>query len=531
MSSWTCSACLEAISESCAIRQICGDDCPAALCKPCFLRYLDIKAKDALLGVVTSVHCPTCMKPASFFRLDALAPKNSALRKLRDASLKACTVRCASCDKVNCLLPPPGIETIERHGPAGAWTAFLSSIPEASETNKSAFIRECVAYCCHERSPQQLLAAVEAILKATVATVLPALLPAIYDVERRARLFLSWRRREPFATTRCCERSVCFVCQTDGHHAGVPCQDQLALVADVAQCPQCHLVLVKVDGCNAMVCYCGKNFDWAKEVTTYQHRAAFDVHRHIWSRICFFLRARASRTRHSTFIVSQIPSAVLQLKLVRISQFLATVSPLKSYLRRGIAFRRYDKCVVQCVPSIVTAWHLERHRRQFSATTVPAIVLAVREARFQVIQDTLSTSAALRGRFKSLLEYYRHHHHYRAFGAALALLSAAVAARRFKQLEAALPRWTAFRREFLRYVFRRRYNAVVAQVVLHAYKFGAAAIAKDEWVLALGLQTPAKKIKSRTARRSKAGAHKAKAAPIFPFGSTSASTSALFNVF
>lgn len=94
--------------------------------------------------------------------------------------------------------------------------------------------------------------------------VTPVLL-SVTDTERRATLQLRLCNVFTFVITLCCKRMHCFICKTQGAHAGETCEQRLAKqgLAQVKICPACGLFLVKGDGCDSIKCVCGHGFGWS----------------------------------------------------------------------------------------------------------------------------------------------------------------------------------------------------------------------------------------------------------------------------
>eukprot|EP00903_Cladosiphon_okamuranus_P020275 g18606.t2 len=91
------------------------------------------------------------------------------------------------------------------------------------------------------------------------------LMNCIEDSERRASMHVRFIRSNPMVTTECCQAEHCFRCRVFGGHAPHNCQQYEAQRSyeDVIQCPGCGVYVVKGDGCDAITCICGYDFDWS----------------------------------------------------------------------------------------------------------------------------------------------------------------------------------------------------------------------------------------------------------------------------
>jgi hypothetical protein len=95
------------------------------------------------------------------------------------------------------------------------------------------------------------------------------LLSVIENPERRLNLQLRFYRDYPEVNSICCTRPHCFKCKTS-YHTGKTCAQMEGAGKDtkdndIIDCPQCGISLVKGDGCSAIHCFCGKEFNWDVE--------------------------------------------------------------------------------------------------------------------------------------------------------------------------------------------------------------------------------------------------------------------------
>ena len=91
--------------------------------------------------------------------------------------------------------------------------------------------------------------------------VLPSL---VFDLERRTAMQLAWLRKFPFCESPCCDEPMCFKCKTAGHHEGMTCAERQRMEDGIeAQfCPSCGVATVKSEGCDHIVCVCGREWTW-----------------------------------------------------------------------------------------------------------------------------------------------------------------------------------------------------------------------------------------------------------------------------
>jgi len=87
-------------------------------------------------------------------------------------------------------------------------------------------------------------------------------LSSIEDVERRMTLALALLRRFPFITTECCDMKHCFRCQQGHWHVEESCEEADCNDLSIQSCPECCVMISKIDGCNSVLCLCGANFQW-----------------------------------------------------------------------------------------------------------------------------------------------------------------------------------------------------------------------------------------------------------------------------
>ncbi|EQC36144.1 hypothetical protein SDRG_06260 [Saprolegnia diclina VS20] len=445
----TCAICLDAIQGP-MLRKLCSETCMGMVCAACFQRYIEVHIASILHGVVSTLKCPICIVPMNLFRvLDSVG--EDAVGSIRDSVEASCEIRCPICDDTYVLLPDVHSETIEHLATIASEQQLVALFPSTLQP----FVLPLVAYCSYRLSAPAFFAVVQAQDAMPLDVLLSALLARIFDPQRRACLFLAWRQKDPFTVTSCCHHPVCFLCKTAGHHKGISCRKNAAKTVDMAQCPQCFLYLVKGDGCDSMLCFCGTSFNWLDEVDALRRRtlltppiiASF-------RRVLTFLLGCVHRRRMRCLVLPQLTACVLATKVARIQHRLAQPAtwPVRQKLLQYVYRRRYSRSVLGRLPALVNGWRQEHLRRLFSSTIVPSILHTIASARHERIRAVLRTSRLLQRTLKRLLSAFRRVCFMRALQPVLEQVPAAVAAKRRAQLSAALPRWGPFKALVLRCV-------------------------------------------------------------------------------
>ncbi|EQC40061.1 hypothetical protein SDRG_02716, partial [Saprolegnia diclina VS20] len=323
-----CDVCMDDVDCTSLVARICRVDCPARLCPTCIAGFLDVRARDAIFGVLTKLPCPVCVTPMSTVRfqlqLDALFndASSSALDETRtessveahdpesDAAASwiaakqaakasiveslalydrkvagACTMKCPSCHSDHSQLPTPSSDPLE--------------LPAALEMHLPALLDAHQRFCEHEASVADLVAFVDTTFSGQDAIdVKRKLLRCTADKERQGALFLRLVQHNPFIQTLCCSVDVCFACQTAGHHHGSECvAGALSRVHDIVACPSCALPLVKGDGCDSVNCFCGAAFNWPKAVLEAKMRQLTTRHEASISALVVAVRRYQTRAR------------------------------------------------------------------------------------------------------------------------------------------------------------------------------------------------------------------------------------------
>ncbi|KAF0695747.1 Aste57867_13458 [Aphanomyces stellatus] len=324
----SCQICLEAFDASALTTELCSPACPAAICTACLTQYVQVRTESTPAGVLATLDCPVCIHPISFLQWKAQCPAAAAVVDAFSRRIQtACDVLCPSCHNTNNVLPPASSADVRNDQLMAAdTTPALAALDDL-----------CRRFCAHQVSVDELTSYLHTHAD---LSIIQDIVPRIDDDERRATLFLRGvLRPHPFVRTTCCNAALCFTCKTSGHHDGISCHARWETTDhDMAQCPSCHLTLVKGDGCNDMTCFCGARFQWLEAVRVF--RFAF-VPRHqrqlVWAllaprvvrmRLCEVLRSPsfhatilARRMRHCKAVLATHPhvkavvvSAATQLK-------------------------------------------------------------------------------------------------------------------------------------------------------------------------------------------------------------------------
>jgi hypothetical protein len=86
----------------------------------------------------------------------------------------------------------------------------------------------------------------------------------LLDVERRFSAHLEFLRQYPKMYTACCNYEHCFLCKIEGHHEEQTCEEvqRGEMGASCQYCPGCNVPTLRSEGCNQILCVCGKNWEW-----------------------------------------------------------------------------------------------------------------------------------------------------------------------------------------------------------------------------------------------------------------------------
>jgi hypothetical protein len=62
-------------------------------------------------------------------------------------------------------------------------------------------------------------------------------------------------------------------------HLGIDCAKNRPDFDDLAQCPDCGVFIVKGDGCMWILCLCGADFHWLREVVRLRMQSLLPAHK------------------------------------------------------------------------------------------------------------------------------------------------------------------------------------------------------------------------------------------------------------
>ncbi|KAG9405829.1 hypothetical protein AC1031_003749 [Aphanomyces cochlioides] len=366
-----CQICFDSIDQQSIATKLCGPSCRAAVCHGCLHDYIRVQTESLPTGVLAKLNCPICIRPANLMRWKARCPSLSVeVDAFAERVRASCNILCPSCHYPCNVLPHATPETKK----IKMKTHFIDKIPLLRQ--------RCHEFCRHETTLDDLCQFVRRTFPAYYDGLMKRVVPLIHDTERRAALFLRLTREQPFIRSSCCKAQICFTCKASGHHEGVPCQDRLADVEDIAACPQCSLTLVKGDGCSWVTCFCGYGFSWPNEVERYRFvlrwnhipprfvdalaavfrpflyfrrlrkQVAPAVRCHVLTlqfkpqflAVCNFLRGMAQRRRFHLWVFPQLKRHVIMLDIAKQKKHMLVVL---EYLKKRVWQRRFLNKVLQ----------------------------------------------------------------------------------------------------------------------------------------------------------------------------------------
>jgi len=237
------------------------DDCTARFCSACATTCAGTMMKDAFYAM-PFLRCPGCRARVQTGVWQSLAGEDDWNKYLKVGNALM-EFRCGSCHQSKTLW--------ETHAPklreAGVFNAVKSENLEKVRNAWQQFSRA-------QMSPEDLLLQILTAFRGlpaggeggvTVPDNVPIkqILGLIVDDERRLALHLAVVREFPRIITFCCGATMCFGCKTSWHRGKTCKQMRLAESGkDVQFCPGCGVATVKSEGCNHMVCVCGRHWQW-----------------------------------------------------------------------------------------------------------------------------------------------------------------------------------------------------------------------------------------------------------------------------
>lgn len=255
----------------------CGlSQCGGRFCTGCLTQHIQHSVGD-LRYALPLVRCPGCrsrIASSTWGQWLEAAGQAEVAGRMRLAGQALLKVRCPSCHN------PRDLFTCKEAGAeiAGDDTALGEGVLVGLSPERRLALAKQVALFRHGGLAEALLDMLDDAPPAEAgrAPGLPkqapeavekrfkSLLGLLGDVERATALQLAFYRRYPLIATACCQSKMCFKCKVKGHHPGQTCEARQAQECSIeAQyCPGCGVPTVKSEGCNHIVCVCGRSWDW-----------------------------------------------------------------------------------------------------------------------------------------------------------------------------------------------------------------------------------------------------------------------------
>lgn len=178
------------------------------------------------------------------------------------------SLRCSGCDETDTLFVHEACCASGRGALQSA--VFEGASPERRRAVCKAWARFSRAECSAEDMLDELLrlplasGISEGAGEGVRTLVEEVVFNLVEDPERRLALQLAWLWRFPHISTRCCGEPMCFRCKVKGWHEGLTCVERQKSEAgrEAQICPGCNVPVVKSEGCNHIVCVCGREWIW-----------------------------------------------------------------------------------------------------------------------------------------------------------------------------------------------------------------------------------------------------------------------------
>ncbi|KAG7395395.1 hypothetical protein PHYBOEH_003794 [Phytophthora boehmeriae] len=167
----------------------------------------------------------------------------------------------------SCIVTPPCChKTDYSHLPIADVNRTPSTALKLLPSQLSRYKALCRQFCRHKQPPRAVLDYAFNTFGDEKASILlnELTLPRIMDVERRATLLMSLMYLRPNTRTNCCGADFCFNCKCSGHHES--CKEDFDEDTNLVRCRRCRVLLLKVDGCDAVNCVCGFSMTWGAEL-------------------------------------------------------------------------------------------------------------------------------------------------------------------------------------------------------------------------------------------------------------------------
>lgn len=275
----TCLICSDEIEAGHEVH-CCSDKSHNPLCPDCHEGYINSIVSGAYLGSCPAVTCPNpgCLKTRKIWRYDEwklrVPPEMTAKYDKLGSSLMA--FLCGGCHNLKSIdlgfdRSEATSAAIQKYCDDSDGRVKCADFTSALERFQHGDISVDAFY---EMLCEQLMLLSQKDYEAFELFSLA--LKSIADPERRANIHLRYLRDRPRFKTLCCKREHCYRCKVRDFHEGKTCMDVSAtLDNNVVNCPQCGIALAKGDGCDSIVCVCGKNFSWNTEKTNQERSANF----------------------------------------------------------------------------------------------------------------------------------------------------------------------------------------------------------------------------------------------------------------
>jgi hypothetical protein len=303
-----CQVCFDDVKAPELISKLCSSKCPAQICTSCLKRHLEVALEVPYTGALPRVKCPICLIPINreqwSRRLTVDDPDRANLRlEYRRLCLTSCRFGVPCCHKGSYIHMPAFYTTklTNQYARHAVPVTNADALVMPDKQKKQQFLRGLrrvgERFCRHD--PEMAAGDVVRFLEDNfpydsnhdvysltnpMQIAYQLLATRILDEERRARLVLAFHRRYPHMLTRCCGSLMCFNCKRGISLPEPPskvmcvCEreeantDETTPPSDITddscmvECRSCRVMLVKVDGCDSVVCPCGNSMRWNYEL-------------------------------------------------------------------------------------------------------------------------------------------------------------------------------------------------------------------------------------------------------------------------
>lgn len=250
----TCKSCYDDHIKPC-------DFCPNHLnkshepiCATCMKSQVEIAIGDMYNGICRPLFCTTCQdtnKPILTYKKWKKLVNHDRYDRYEKLALHLVTFRCGQCHNETCVDPIYVVSNTfckTTNQIIGQYTCGKLSISHTYDQ----LVRQCTE---NNFDIVQIIA-------------------SIANPERRVNLFLKHMNSFPYVYTKCCKALHCFKCKVMIHGSKDHICSNLENVSemnDLSQCPNCNIILVKSEGCNAVRCVCGTSFSWNEQLAKFKN--------------------------------------------------------------------------------------------------------------------------------------------------------------------------------------------------------------------------------------------------------------------